>query len=177
MKLKYKLKIFMGYINGDYNLDDKFIKSIFNNGKGKEYLNNILVKIFELTGESFIKIPFMHDFANSSAKQEKKQPKAKKESTTTSNKKESVSSDSITAPPSSNKITNIELPKIESMTTRNASAIKYDTDNGSAIDNEFTEDIIEAWMNKEISGDVAADKLKISIHDFYSLARKYKNKK
>ena len=169
--------IFMGYINGDYNLDDKFIKSIFNNGKGMEYLNDILVKIFELTGESFIKIPFMYDFVNSSAKQEKKQQKSKKESTTVLKKKGNVSSDSITAPPSSNKISNIELPKIEPVTTLEPSSIKYDANNGTLYNEEFTEDIIEAWMNKEISGDVAADKLKISIHDFYSLARKYKAKK
>ena len=168
--------IFMGYINGDYNLGDKFIKSIFNNGKGMEYLNDILVKIFELAGESFIKIPFMHDLVNSSTKQEKKQQKAVKEYTTVLRKKGDVSSDSITAPPS-NKISNIELPKIEPVTTLESSSIKCDANNGTLDNEEFTEDIIEAWMNKEISGDVAADKLKISIHDFYSLARKYKSKK
>ena len=167
--------IFMGYISGNYNLDDKFIKSIFNDGNGIKYLNDMLGKIFELTGESFIKIPFIHDFVNSfNPKQEKKQQKAKKESTTVLKKKENVSSDSITSPPSNNKISNIELPKIEPITSREPATIKYDTNNGNE---EFTEDIIESWMNKEISGDVAADKLKISIHDFYSLARKYKAKK
>ena len=167
--------IFMGYISGNYNLDDKFIKSIFNNGNGIKYLNDMLGKIFELTDESFIKIPFIHDFVNSfNPKQEKKQQKAKKESTTVLKKKENVSSDSITSPPSNNKISNIELPKIEPITSREPATIKYDTNNGNE---EFTEDIIESWMNKEISGDVAADKLNIPIHDFYSLARKYKNKK